>query len=54
MAYTYVSLAVAQNLSLLIFSTLLGRKGSKSTARYALLYTDVMVAARKVGGRRYS
>ena len=49
--HTYASLAVAQNLSLPIVGKLLGPKSSKSTERYAHLYTDVMVAAaRKVGG----
>lgn len=49
--HTYASLAVAQNLSLPIVGKLLGHKSSKSTERYAHLYTDVMVAAaKKVGG----
>jgi len=49
--HTYASLAVAQNLSLPIVGKLLGHKSSKSTERYAHLYTDVMAAAaKKVGG----
>jgi len=49
--HTYASLAVAQNLSLPIVGKLLGHKSSKSTERYAHLYTDVMIAAaKKVGG----
>ena len=49
--HTYASLAVAQNLSLPIVGKLLGHKSSKSTERYAHLYTDVMTnAANKVGG----
>ena len=49
--HTYASLAVAQNLSLPIVGKLLGHKSSKSTERYAHLYTDVMAnAANKVGG----
>ena len=48
--HTYASLAVAQNLSLPIVGKLLGHKSSKSTERYAHLYTDVMAAAaNKVG-----
>jgi len=39
--HTYASLAVAQNLSLPIVGKLLGHKSSKSTERYAHLYTDV-------------
>ena len=49
--HIYASLAVAQNLSLPIVGKLLGHKSSKSTERYAHLYTDVMAnAANKVGG----
>ena len=49
--HTYASLAVAQNLSLPIVGKLLGHKSSKTTLRYAHLYTDVMIAAaKKVGG----
>lgn len=49
--HTYASLAVAQNLSLPIVGKLLGHKSSKSTERYAHLYTDVMAAAaEKVSG----
>ena len=48
--HTYASLALAQNLSLPIVGKLLGHKSSKSTERYAHLYTDVMAnAANKVG-----
>ncbi len=43
--HTFASLAVSQNLSLTIVGALLGHKSSKSTERYAHLYTDVMEQA---------
>jgi len=43
--HTYASLAVSQNLSLPIVGALLGHKSTKSTERYAHLYSDVIAEA---------
>jgi len=49
--HTYASLAISQNLSLPIVGALLGHKSSKSTERYAHLYSDVLADAAKLTGR---